>query len=77
MRIMRHLLGHRLLRMLHLYELHHESPGYCCIAATMEWQHGYVMAPLWLLRLCCGHCYGYCVSQEKGCAMAAMLAKRE
>ena len=26
-----------------LYELHHESPGYCCIRAALELHHSYVI----------------------------------
>ena len=36
--------------------------------------HGYFTATLWL---CCGYCYGCCISQERGCVLAAMLARRE
>ena len=46
----------------HLHELHQESPGCCCIGATLEQPHGYVTA---LLRLCCGCCYDSCISQER------------
>ena len=54
-----------------LCELHHESPGFCCIGATLERHHnyvpwGHVMA---LLRLR----YGYVVAA----ATAAVPAKRE
>ena len=49
---MRYVLGHGWC-VVHLYELHHESPGCCCTEATMEQLHGYViwgyvMALLWL-----------------------------
>ena len=56
-------------------EFHHESPGCCCIGATLEWHHGcviwgYVTALLWLLLwLLCQPgerlCYGYCANQER------------
>lgn len=37
-----------------LYEFYHESPGCCCLGATLGWHHGYVvwdyvMVMLWLL----------------------------
>ena len=76
---MRCLTGHRLLCAICLYEIHHESPGCCCTAATF-YRHqrytiwGYIMAPLWL---CCGCCYDCCIIQESGCAVAAMPARRE
>ena len=76
MHIMRYLLGHGLCAV-HLYELHHESPGSCYTGATLEQYHGYVMALLWLhlvmlwllLWLLCQPgerlCYGYHSSQER------------
>ena len=47
----------------HLYELHHESPGCCRIRATLKWHHGYVIwvyaiATLWL-------CYGCLVVMSR------------
>ena len=79
MSITRNSLGHGLLCEVHLYELYHESPGCCCIGATLERLHdyvirGYVMA---LLRLCCGCCHSCCIRQERGCVLAAMPARRE
>ena len=62
---MRYLLGHGLCAV-HLYELHHESPGSCYTGATLEQYHGYVMALLWL------H-FGYAVAAT----MAAVSARRE
>ena len=71
MHIMRYSLGHRLLCAVQMYELHHESHGCCCIVATLEQPHGYViwayvMAMPWL------H-YGYIVTAAK----AAASARRE
>ena len=43
MHIMRYSLGHKLLCAVRLYELHHESHGCCCIGATLEQPHGYVI----------------------------------
>ena len=40
---LRYLLGHELLCVVRLYELHRESPGNCCIRATLEQHHGYVI----------------------------------
>ena len=44
------------------------------IGIALEQHHGYalwyfVMATLWL---CCGCCYGCCISQERGCVMATI-----
>ena len=78
MSITRYLLHHEILCAICLYELHHESPGCCCIGATLE-QHygdviwGYFMAPLfmlWLLQwLLCQPgerlCYGCHANQER------------
>ena len=70
------------IRVVCLYELHHQSPGCCCIGATFG-QHdgcyirlycGSVMATLWL---CSGCCYDCCITQERGCVMSAMPARRE
>ena len=55
-------LAHRLLCEVRLYELHRQSPGCCCVGATVVRHHGcymrvcygYIMAVLWrLLRLLC------------------------
>ena len=56
MYVTRYSLGHGLLCVVHLYELHCESPGCFYIKATLKWHHGYVIwvyaiATLWL-------CYG-------------------
>ena len=51
--ITRYLLGYGLLYVVHLYELHHESPGCCFTGATLEWYHGY-------MRLC----YGYLMASS-------------
>ena len=56
----RYSLGHGLLCVVGLCDLHHESSGCCCIGATLEKHHGYVtwgyvMTLLWL------H-YGYVVT---------------
>ena len=69
--ITRYLLGHRLLCVVHLCELHHESPGCCCIGATLEQHHGYGMwgYALALLRLC----YSYVTAAAK----TAVSARRE
>ena len=40
----------------------------------MRLRYGYIMATLWL---CYGCCYGYCISQEKGCVKATMPAGRD
>ena len=53
MDIMRYSLGHRLLCMVCLYKLHHESPSLCCTGAPLRQHYGYVMwayvlAMLWL-----------------------------
>ena len=79
MRVWRYLLGHGLLCEVRLYELHHEGPGCCCIGATLERPHdyviwGYVMAMLWL---CYVYRYGCCINQERGSIMAAVPARRE
>ena len=68
--ITRYLLGHRLLCVVYLCELHHAGPGCCCTRAMLEWHHGYVMwgyimATLWV-------CYRCCISQERGCAMTVL-----
>ena len=57
MRVMRYLFGHELLWVVCLYKLQHESPGCCCIGATLEKPHNYVIYEdmLWL------H-YGYVVA---------------
>ena len=65
--------------MVHLYELHHESPGYCCTGATLEQHHGYVtwgyvLAVMAMLWLCCVRCYGCCTSQERINASAVPTA---
>ena len=82
MHVMRYLLGHGLLCVVHLYELRHESPGCSCTGGTLEQHHDYVMGDyvvvtLWL------H-YGYvmaattaAVSQERRCVMVSVLARRE
>ena len=67
---MKHRLEWRLLCMIRLYELHHESPDCCCIRVTWEQDHGYVFAVLWF-------CYGSCISQKRSCAVAAVPARRE
>ena len=70
-----------------LYELHHEGPGCCCMGLHL----GGVMVMLlyeimlykiilWLLHGfygCYGCSYSCCISQERGCVMAAMPARRE
>ena len=81
MQVMRHLLGHRLLGVVRLHELHHESPGCSCVGATLEQHHdcymrlccGYVVATSWL----CYGCYYSCCQQERSCVMVAVLAWRE
>ena len=65
--------------MVRLYELHHESPGYCCTGATLEQHHGYVtwgnvLAVMAMLWLCCVRCYGCCTSQERINASAVPTA---
>ena len=72
MHITRYLCGLGLLCVVCLYELHHGSPGCYFTGATLELHC--VMALLWL---CCGHCYSCCISQERGCVMAAVPARRE
>ena len=69
--ITRHSLGHGLC-VVHLYELHHESPGCCLTGATLEWHHvyviwGYVMPTLWL-------CYGYFMAAATVAASARRKA---
>ena len=71
MYVTRYLLGHGLLCVVSLYELHQGSPGCCCTGATLEWHHdcviwGSVMAPLWLY-------YGFVVAA----AAAALSVRRE
>ena len=66
--ITRHSLGHRLCAV-HLYELHHESPGCCCTGATLKWHHvyviwGYAMPMLWLS-------YGYIMAAATAAASAS------
>ena len=48
--VVRYLFGHELLCVVCLYKLPHESPGCCCIGATLEKHHNYVVYEdmLWL-----------------------------
>ena len=43
MHITGYLLGHGLLCVVCLYKLHRESPGCCCLGATLERHRGYVL----------------------------------
>ena len=64
---MRCSLGHSLLCVVGLYKLHHESPGCCCIGATL----GNIMVMLYEVILWL--CYGYVVAA----ATAAVSERRE
>jgi len=74
-----------------LYKLHWKSPGgcvwYACMnftmkalaAASLGLQWSSIMITLYevMLWLCCGCCYGCCISKEGDHVMAAMPARRE
>lgn len=68
MHVTKYSLDHELFCVVRLYDLHHESTGYCSIGATLERHHDYVIykVMLWL------H-YGYPVAT----ATVAGSAKRE
>lgn len=63
MHIMRYWLGHRLLCVGHLYELHMKSPACSCIRAG-DW------SSICYMRLCYGCCDSCCISQERGLTAA-------